>query len=287
MAASLAGGVLATACVLGEPFDPDAQALTVAGQLLESDGVTPRAGQVIDHYTLTFVVDGGFEIERTFVHDEAGAPLVTDTSGHFALSATDLALSYDWQRDEYVCEDVCTLWAEDCYLVTEPVCVDECEIVTYDACYESCWDECSTTCYDETVCETYYDEYGPYEVCWTETYCDDDCTTYCDTWCEPVTEQVCTSVCHDETYERCDDICLETESVCEWVTRTYTSYPSLQDVDRTEARVRVRGTGGAPLTLTGDPLEARQAEACTRREDGTTRCVARNEWRQNDVFVLP
>ena len=93
-----------------------------------------------DAYRLTFVVADGHEIERTFTKDESGSAIRTNEAGRFRVIASHLALSYDWQRDEYVCEESCTEWVTTCQDVAEEVCVEQCDVVTYEECWDDCWE---------------------------------------------------------------------------------------------------------------------------------------------------
>jgi hypothetical protein len=264
-----------TGCAPGE----GGQRLDAVGELVGADGVTPRPDLLVYSYELTFVVAGDVEIHRLFTEDAAPGKrgIRADAKGLFTITSADLGLSYDWERDELVCGDVCVAWDESCHEVTEEVCLDTC---TYEECWDECWDDCSTTCWDETVCEIFYDEDGyPYEECWVETFCEDDCTTSCEEVCDSFSEG-CN--CHEETYEECDEVCVATEEHCEWVTRTYTSYPSLAEIVATRAAIRIADPGGETLVIRGRPLEAHQRETCDDDD-----CELVNEWIQRDRFVLP
>lgn len=256
--------------------DDAGQRLDATGIVVGADGVTPLGRADIDEYVLYFQVADGTEIERRFQQDVTEPNGIrTDASGAFRIEAEQLALSYDWEQDEYVCEDVCVEWETMCELVTEDVCVQVCEPVTYEDCWDECWDECETTCYDDVVC----DDEG---YCWTETVCEDDCTQVCEPVCGTVTEDECWDDCHQETYEQCDDVCLEIVEECGWVTRTYTSYPELSEVVSTRAEIHLRDSDGNPHIVAGETLEARQAKDC----DGD-RCEPLNLWEQRDRFVVP
>lgn len=270
LACGLTIGLSLSACTAVDPRQRlDAEAVVV------DPGGAPLAGVEVDAYAVYFQVADGTEIERRFVEDVAGpAGIRTDAAGRFRVSAADLALSYDWERDEYVCEDICTAWETSCAPVTETVCVEHCEQVTYDDCWDECWEECETVCYDDTYC----DEDG----CWTETVCDDVCTTACDTVCGPVTETVCQDECWEETYEQCEDVCLEIVQECGWVTRVYTSYPDLFEVVSARSELFLRDAGGEPRVVLGEALESGQARRCTDE-----RCEPVNVWRQRDRFVVP
>ena len=194
----------------------DGQRLLASGEVLQADG-SPARDLAIDTYAITFHLQNGVAIERRFESRGPEDGVVTDGAGLFRIDARDVALSYDWERDEWVCEDVCTTWETTCALVTDYVCVDDCEVVTYDECWDECWEDCESVCWDETVCDAWGD-------CWTETTCDEDCTSSCDTVCGTVTEEVCEQDCWTEENEVCEDVCLEIVEECGWVTRTYTSH---------------------------------------------------------------
>lgn len=274
--------LIAISCATEEPT----QRLIAVGQLLDADG-TPRANAPIERYQLTFVLDGEVEIERTFRHDAIGAQgIVTDEQGMFRITDDDLALSYDWQQDEYVCQDVCVEVVTECYEVEEDVCVEQCDVVTYEDCYDECYEDCTTTCYDELVCTTYTDDEGnEWEECYTETVCEDDCTSTCEPVCGTVTEEQCWDDCHVEVYEQCDDHCVATEEHCDWVTRTYTSYPELSEVIDTRATITVLDADGAEQTIEGDPLDGREDQECTESDDGPPSCKRLGVWLQRDRFM--
>lgn len=246
--------------------EPPTQHLVATGEVVAADGTTPVPNQSIEVYRLTFVVADGNEIERTFTRDESGDPIRTDQAGRFRVVASDLALSYDWQQEEYVCEDVCTEWVTTCQDVAVDVCVEQCEVVTHDECWDDCWDECETVCSDETVCDD--------EGCWTETVCQDECTTTCEQVCEPVTEEQCWDECHVEIVEQCNDDCATSVESCEWVTMTYTTFPELSDIVATRAEIRLTAQGGAPRWITGVTLE-------------TGEKAGADEWVTSDRFTLP
>lgn len=269
------------------PPEQTTQRLIAVGQLLDADG-SPRVNAPIESYHLTFIVTGDVEIERTFRNDASSSQgIVTDAHGMFRITESDLSLSYDWEQDEYVCEDVCIESVIECYDVEEDVCVESCETVTYDDCYDDCYDECTTSCYDETTCTTYSDGDGnEWEECVTETVCEDDCTTTCEPVCGTVTEEQCWDDCHVEVYEQCDEQCLAYEQQCGWVTRTYTSYPELSEVIATRAEITVRDADDVEQTIEGDQLDAREDQECSQDDDGTTTCKPLNLWLQRDRFTL-
>lgn len=269
------------ACALGVGFSlsacaaDDGQRLDAEAVVIGADGA-PLAEARVDAYVVYFQVAGGPEIERRFADDVTEPPGIrTDAEGRFEVAASHLALSYDWERDEYVCEDVCTAWQTSCTPVTETVCVEQCEDVTYEDCWDECWDECETVCYDETVC----DEDGN---CWTETTCDDVCTPVCDTVCGTVTETQCYDDCWEETYDQCEDVCLELVEECGWVTRVYTSYPELSEIVSARSEIFLRDAEGQGRAVPGEALESRQEQRC---EDD--RCEPVNVWVQRDRFVVP
>jgi len=220
------------------PAGTPTQQLVATGELVAADGTTPVTDRSIDAYRLTFVVADGNEIERTFTKHESGDPIRTNDAGRFHILESNLALSYDWQQDEYVCQDICTEWVTTCHDVSEEVCAEQCAVVTYDECWDECWDECDTTCHDETYCDD--------EGCWTETVCSDDCTNVCETVCQPVTEEQCWDECHVEVSEQCNDDCTASVESCEWVTMTYTTFPALSDIVSTRAEIRLTSQGDAP-----------------------------------------
>lgn len=258
----LAGLLLVAACG-GEP--DDGQRLVATGTLLAEDG-TPLSGRSIDEYELTFSVlaenDSVVDISRTFSDDGAGEPLVADVDGRFQVSTLDLALTYDWVQDEYVCDEVCVAWDTFCYEVTEEVCLDTC---SEEQCWEDCWDDCVVDCYDEVVCDDY--------DCWTETYCDETCTPVCENVCD-VVSYPCN--CYLDSYDVCEDQCVDTVQECGWIEVTYTSLAELEQILNTHARIRVDGE-----TLDGDTVEAFQHAMC----DET--CQTVNLWIQNDRFFMP
>ncbi len=242
------------------------QRLVASGTLLASDGVTPVAGAPIDRYELTFSFAGEVGeafVERRFSDDGAGSPIVTDDSGRFQITTSDLALSYDWERDELVCQNVCQSWDTICHDVTEEVCTDTC---TEEQCWSDCWDDCTLDCYDEWVC----DEYD----CWTETTCEETCIEVCDTVCD-VVSYPCN--CYWDTYQQCHDECVATVEECDWVTRSYTTNPALQDIVSTQARLWPADEG----PVGGKTVEAYQHESCADT------CQPTNLWIQKDRFVLP
>jgi len=254
----------------------EGQRLAAAGQIVAADGLTPVAALPVERYQLTFVVagqSGDAEITRTFEQTapgSAGAAIVTDSAGWFRIETEDLALSYDWQRDELICSDVCASWETVCEQMTEEVCSDIC---SEDRCGDECWDECSTECWDETYCDD--------DGCWTEPVCEDFCTVVCDVVCETVS-YLCN--CSLETHDVCDDVCGEVVEECDWETRTYTAYPALGEVVSTRADIRIRRDGDSEqVTIAGDPLEAFQYVGC----DAAGECEPTNLWVQKDRFVLP
>lgn len=264
-------GTFVAACHIGR--NDSGQHLDASGIVVTADGA-PARNVAIESYTVYFHV-AGFEIERRFQDDGDGARGIhTDEEGLFFVSGRDLALSYDWEQDEWVCEDVCVAWETTCAPVTEEVCVQHCEPVTYDECWDECWEECTPYCYDETVC----DDYG----CWTETVCEEECTTSCETVCGTVTEDECWDECWDETYEECTDVCLESVEECGWVTRVYTEHPALSEVIETRTEIRLRDESGNVEIVPGETIEARQAEDCSG-----DRCELLDVWVQRDRFVLP
>lgn len=272
LACGLGIGVSLSACLAGED---GRQRLDAEAIVVDAEGA-PLAGVEVDAYVVYFQVADGIEIERRFVEDVTGpAGIRTGDAGRFQVAAADLALSYDWQRDEYVCEELCTDWGTSCAVVTEQVCVEQCDEVTQDQCWDECSDDCQTTCYDDLVC----DEEGN---CWTETVCVDDCTTTCTTVCGPVTEHVCYDECWEETYEQCDDVCLATVEECAWVTRTYTSYPDLSEVLSTRSELSLRDADGQERVVPGETLESRQGQRCS-----DDRCEPIDVWLQRDRFVVP
>jgi hypothetical protein len=245
------------------PSLSDPQRLEATGEVVELDGVTPRAGQLVDRYELSFVVAGeGGEvtIERQLAASADGDAIVTDADGLFRIVSEDLALSYEWQRDELECVDSCVTWETVCEQVTEEVCLNTCSEL-------DCWEECTPECWEERFC----DEDG----CWTEVVCEDVCGEVC----EPITYPC---DCHTETYEECFDQCVETVEDCDWVTRTYTSPASLEDVITTEARVWLRDGQSAARAFVGEPLEAEQHRTCNRNGE----CNLENLWIQRDRFPI-
>jgi hypothetical protein len=248
----------AVAC--GNDVEHDPQRLVASGQLVTESG-TPLADVSVDRYRLTFVVAGEageVPIERVFTTDAHGAPIASDVDGRFEVRSEDLALSYQWQRDELECQDVCVAWEEVCEQASEEVCLDICTEL-------ECWEDCTTECWEETVC----DEFGE---CWLETVCEDSCSEVC----EPVSYE-CN--CHVEVYEVCGDECIETVEECAWVTRTYTSDASLGAVVRTHADI----TLSSQEIVEADVLEAYRHVACD--EDGE--CSTTNLWIEKDRFVPP
>jgi hypothetical protein len=264
-------GVSLSACFADDTW----QRLDAEGTVLDTEGA-PLAAAEIDAYVVYFQVADGTEIKRRFVEDSS-SPLGihTDSAGRFKVTAPNLALSYDWQRDEYVCEDICTLWETTCNTVTEEVCVQQCETVTYDACWDECESVCVTSCYDDTYC----DEDGN---CWTETVCGEECSPSCVTVCGPVTEDQCYDECWDETYDVCEDVCIESVEECAWVTRTYTSYPALSEVVAARSEIVLRDATGESHTVAGEAVVSKQKQQC----DGE-RCEPLNVWQQQDNFVVP
>jgi len=249
----------------------DEPRLIATGELLAADGHTPLGDKVIDRYVLTFsVLDNAgdpIDIVREFIHDGRGKPIVTNGDGQFEIRSATLELSFDWERDEYVCDDVCVTWDTFCTEVNEEVC---------DVCTEQdCWDDCSESCYDECWDEEYCDEDG----CWTETVCEEVCDESCQTVCEPV-DYDCN--CRWETYEECDDVCTETTEECDWLTRTYTSYRSVDEVKKTKAAVWTRDKTRRLYMIGGEQNEDATGPDCG--EDG--QCDQRL-WFQNDRFVAP
>lgn len=274
----LACGVLATVVLSAcNPSDSQGQRIGATGIVVASDGKTPLSGVEVDAYVVYFQVSEDVEIERRFEQDVTEPDGIrTDGAGTFRIEAANLALSYDWERDEWVCSEHCTDWDTYCELVTEDVCTDYCEPVTYEDCWDECWEECETVCYDEVVC----DDDGN---CWDETVCEEECSSSsCETVCETVTEDECYQECNEETYEVCEDVCMETVEECDWVTRTYTSYPELSEVLSTRSELILRDAEGAAHVIPGDTLEAGQAEKCD--ED---RCVPIDLWHQRDRFIVP
>lgn len=255
--------------------DDTRQHLDAEGTVLDAEGA-PLAAAKIDAYVVYFQVADGTEIERRFDEDVTGpSGIHTDASGRFHVTSADLALSYDWQRDEYVCEDICTTWETTCTSVTEQVCVPQCETVTYDTCWDECEDDCVTSCYDVPAC----DEDGN---CWSETVCTEDCTPICVTVCGTVTENQCYDECWDETYDVCEDVCLASVEECDWVTRTYTSYPALSEVVAARSEIVLRDATGESRTIAGETVVSEQDQQC----DGE-RCEPLNVWLQRDDFVAP
>lgn len=254
---------LVSGCVFSEE-----QQLVAQGELVRADGRTPVGDTLIEQYSLTFsfASDGGgtVDIRRAFSRDESGNPIVTDANGKFRIEASNLALAYDWEAEEQVCDDVCVTWDTVCTDVSEEVC-DTC---TEQECWDDCTEECVTECWDEKVC----DEYGD---CWIETVCEDDCADVCQTVCEPV-DYDCN--CRWETYEQCDEQCTESASECEWVTQTYTSYPALREITRTRATVWTRDGSGGRNIIVGDTIEQQTGLRC----DNDSTC-----WLQTDRFVFP
>ncbi len=266
----IVGGILLLAVATmgcGSKGSPELrQRLVASGTLLANDGVTPLVGTQVDRYELTFSFAGEAGeafVERKFLDDGASAPIVTDESGRFQVTASDLALSYDWERDEEVCQNVCQSWDTICHDVTEEVCTSTC---TDQQCWIECWDDCWTECYDEWVC----DEYD----CWTETVCEEYCTEICDEVCETVSYP-CN--CYWDTYEQCHDECVATAQECHWVTRTYTTHPALHDIVSTRASVWLSDQG----SISGKTVEAYQHQVCAES------CERTELWIQKDRFVLP
>lgn len=244
--------------------DHDPQRLVASGQIVASDESTPRAGVAVDRYQLTFVVAGevgDVAINRAFEETPDGSPIVTDADGRFEIRGEDLALSYTWERDELVCWDVCVAWVTYCEQVTEEICASVCTDL-------ECWDDCATECWDEVVCDDY--------DCWVETYCDEACSEVCE-------EVSYDCDCHLETYEVCGDECIKTVEECEWVTRTYTSQASLEQIVSTQADLWSRHDDSGERRVTGQTLQARQEVEC----DGEGHCAPGNLWIQDDRFVLP
>jgi hypothetical protein len=272
LACGLGIGVSLSACF---GCGRDEQRLDAEAIVVDAEGA-PLAGTGVDAYVVYFRVADGIEIERRFVEDVTEPDGIrTDGGGRFQVAGQDLELSYDWQQEEYVCEDVCADWGVSCAMVTDVVCVEHCEEVTYDECWDECWDDCETVCQDDVVC----DEDGN---CWTETTCEDVCTTSCEPVCGPVTENVCQDECWEETYEQCDDVCLETVQQCGWVTHTYTSYPALSEVVSARAELFLRDAEGLEHMVPGETLESRQGQQCSGE-----RCNPVNLWLQRDRFVVP
>ena len=85
-----------------------------------------------------------------------------------------------------------------------------------------------------------------------------------------------------ESYEECSDHCVETVEDCAWVTRTYTSPASLEDVIATEATVWLRDGQGAAHAFVGLPLEAQQHRTCNSEGE----CSLENLWIQRDRFTI-
>lgn len=241
------------------PYDP--QRLSATGELV--DGTTPRAGQSIERYELDFIVAGEageVTIERQFAASASGGAIATDEAGLFRIASEDLALSYDWERDELECVESCVTWETVCQEVTEEVCLDTCSEL-------DCWEECGSECWEETVCDE--------EDCWTEVVCEEVCGEVCET-----VTYACD--CHLETYEDCFDQCVETVEDCDWVTRTYTSQAALEDVIATEARVWLRDSQGTLHGFVGQPLEAQQHRTCNQQGE----CRLENLWIQRDRFII-
>lgn len=258
-------GLLATGCTTAEE-----QHLNATGELVGGDGRTPIAGARIDRYQLAFTVnsDGGGDVDiiRVFTRNESGNPIETNADGWFHISASNLALSYNWDSDEYVCDDVCVTWETVCNDVSEEVC-DTC---TDDDCHDECHQECTTECWDEEVC----DDTG----CWIETVCEDTCDDVCETVCEPV-QYDCN--CRWETYEECSDECTESTEECDWVTETHTSDALLREVTKSRATIWTSDADGKRRIITGVPDELETGWECSRDSD----CIG-GVWMQKDRFVL-
>lgn len=248
----------------------DDQGLVATGELVAADGHTPLGDARIDRYSLTFWVvgDGGreFSIRRELTSNGDGEPITTNGDGKFRITSSNLALAYDWERDEYVCEAVCVAWDQVCRDVTE----ETCDTCTDEECGEQCRQECYDVCWEEEVCDE--------SECWSETVCTEECEDVCETVCEPV-KYDCN--CRTETYEVCDEQCTETTQECEWVTQTYTAYPDLSEVTGTEAVIWMQHPNGGPQRIIGKPFPAQTGVACNR--DGE--CDSR--WMQHDLFVMP
>jgi hypothetical protein len=222
-------------------------------------------GVPIDSYALAFVIagpEGEVAVERSFSEAADGAALVTDGDGRFEVTSDDLGLSYDWETEELVCNDVCVDWETYCDDVTEEVCDSVCTDV-------ECFDECSTECWDETVC----DEFGD---CWVESYCEDVCMTVCE-------EVSYDCDCYIETYEVCGDECVESTQECGYVTHLHSTPAALSDVVAAYAHIVLDDGAGGEQWVSGFNLEARQHAGCDR--DGN--CGPVNLWIQKDRFDVP
>lgn len=260
----LVGLVLATLSTLGCGPDRE-QRLDATGELVGADGLGAGPGLLVDHYRTGFVVADGIEIVWEYAE---GIP--ADEQGWFSISVEDLELSYEWESDEEVCHAECLVWETTCYVVVEEVCEDTCT-------YQECTEECMDVCHDETKCETYDDEDGnPQEECWTESVCEQ----VCDTVCRDVTED-CN--CHDQEYEQCEDACVTTGDICEWVTYSHTAYPGLDEVVATWAEIDITASDDQQHTIAGSGAEAYLTRECA----GGSGCTPVDVWVQHDRFTLP
>ncbi len=266
MALIAALGVLALGCVPTEE-----QRLDATGELRAPDRHTPMSDTLIELYEITFTVDGdnGEEvaIRRSFTNNGRGDDIITDGGGRFKITASNLTLSYNWERDEYECENVCSAWDTVCTDVSEEVC----DVCTENECWDDCYEECDLDCWDEKFC----DEDGN---CWTETICKKECDDICQTVCEPV-DYDCN--CRWETYQDCNDECVETVDECEWVTRNYTSHPSLDEVKTTSTAVWTRDDNGNQRIVTGEPVGDGNGAVCDRGSECNGRA-----WIQTDLFIM-
>jgi hypothetical protein len=260
------------AALAGCAPDGAEQRLIATGELLAADGETPLVGARINKYRLTFLLEGEagpVQIQRDFRSDAAGHPIVCNAQGRFAIANDDLALAYEWERDERMCGTVCVAWDTVCHEVREEVCLSSC---SEDTCWDECWDECTPECWDETVCDDVGD-------CWAETVCVDSCVEECAPVCE-TTSYPCE--CFWDSHERCSDECVEHAEQCEWVTRVYTTHPALDRVDATRAELWLDGDGDTRRVI-GTPIEAHQFRGC----DDAGRCTPLDLWVQRDRFVAP
>lgn len=251
------------------PHEP--QRLEATGQLVAADGQTPLPNTAVDDYELTFKLlgeNGEVSISRAFEQDAEGDRITTDPQGIFRIEARDLRLSYDWSREELECRDECIAWETLCETVTEEVCYSTC---SEEQCWDECYDDCYTDCWEEEYCDD--------DGCWGETVCEDDCVEVCEPTCETVS-YACD--CQWESYEVCSDSCVLTEEVCEWVTRWYTAYPALSEVQSTTAAVRLPDKAGNLRILKGDNINAHQHQQCD--ENG---CLPIPLWVQDDRFRVP
>ncbi len=252
--------LLATLLPLGCAPAPTVE-VQATGLVVDGAG-TPVPDLRISQYELTFIVDG-HAMRHRYTEDTDGSfpGIVTGPDGRFTIHDSDLLLSYEWVREEEVCWDECIAFETVCDTFEEEVC----DLCTFEECWDDCWEECDTYCWDEEICATYED--GSTE-CWIETYCEEEscetvCEPVCDTWTEPCD-------CRIETWDECFESCVETEEQCEWVTRRTMEYPTLGEIEATEARISLPET-----------------EEDVLGENIVSSPVDELRWRQSDRFVLP